>query len=165
MSGLNQTIANNIVEFRDQHGKFVNREQLKKVARLGEKAFEQAAGFLRIANGNNPLDASAVHPESYGLVEIIAGKNNKNVRSLIGDTRFLKSLKPVDYVSAQFGLPTVTDIIHELDKPGRDPRPEFKMATFQDGVVAWTTTSRRVRARPAMNDPRSGRKAPGCAPR
>ncbi len=134
VSGLNQSIANNIVEFRDKNGVFKNRNQLKKVSRLGEKAFEQAAGFLRIANGENPLDKSAVHPESYELVEAIAQKNKKDVSELIGDTAFLRSLKAKEYVTEKFGLPTITDIIRELDKPGRDPRPEFKTASFQEGV-------------------------------
>src|SRR5690606_14484983 len=108
--------------------------QLMEVARLGAKAFEQAAGFLRIANGDNPLDASAVHPESYAVVEKIARNNGKEIRALIGDRTFLKSLKPQDYVDGKFGVPTVTDIIAELDKPGRDPRPEFKTARFTEGV-------------------------------
>ncbi|WNO09372.1 Tex family protein [Teredinibacter sp. KSP-S5-2] len=134
VSGLNQSIANNIVEFRNKNGALKNREQLKDVPRLGAKAFEQAAGFLRIANGDNPLDSSAVHPESYAVVEEIAKKNNKDVQGLIGDTGFLRKLSANDYVSEKFGLPTVQDIIQELDKPGRDPRPEFKTAQFQEGV-------------------------------
>jgi uncharacterized protein len=134
ISGLNQTLASNIVEFRNQNGAFASRDQLKKVPRLGDKTFEQAAGFLRVMNGDNPLDASAVHPESYSIVEKIAQKSTRQVRGLIGDSAFLRSLKPVDYIDENFGLPTVTDIIKELDKPGRDPRPEFKSATFMDGV-------------------------------
>ncbi|VUD53415.1 30S ribosomal protein S1 [Thalassocella blandensis] len=134
VSGLNQSIANNIVEFRNQNGALKSREQLLKVPRLGAKAFEQAAGFLRIAGGDNPLDASAVHPESYSVVEKIAQKNSRNIAGLIGDTAFLRNLKANDYVDDNFGVPTVTDIIQELDKPGRDPRPEFKTAQFQDGV-------------------------------
>ncbi len=134
VSGLNQTIANNIVAFRDENGAFNTRSQLKKVPRLGDKTFEQAAGFLRVANGDNPLDASAVHPESYSVVETIAEKNDKNISGLVGDSAFLRSLSAQDYISEQFGLPTVTDIISELDKPGRDPRPEFKTAQFQEGV-------------------------------
>jgi uncharacterized protein len=134
ISGLNQTLASNIVEFRNQNGAFASREQLKKVPRLGDKTFEQAAGFLRVMNGDNPLDGSAVHPESYSIVEKIAQKSARQVRGLIGDSAFLRSLKPVDYIDDNFGLPTVTDIIKELDKPGRDPRPEFKSATFMDGV-------------------------------
>lgn len=134
VAGLNQSIANNIVEFRNNNGALKNRKQLLDVSRLGAKAFEQAAGFLRIANGENPLDASAVHPESYSVVENIAHKNNRNVKALVGDSAFLRNLKPQDYISEQFGVPTVTDIIQELDKPGRDPRPEFKTAQFQEGV-------------------------------
>lgn len=134
VAGLNQTIASNIVEFRNKNGALKNRKQLMEVSRLGAKAFEQAAGFLRIAGGDNPLDASAVHPESYVVVEKIAKKNGRDIKALIGDTGFLRGLKPQEYVDEKFGLPTVTDIIKELDKPGRDPRPEFKTATFQEGV-------------------------------
>lgn len=134
VSGLNSSIANNIVDFRDQNGAFKSREELKKVSRFGAKTFEQAAGFLRVAGGDNPLDASAVHPESYSVVEAIAEKNNRPIHNLMGDSGFLRSLKAADYTSEAFGLPTVTDIISELDKPGRDPRPEFKTAQFQDGV-------------------------------
>ncbi len=134
VSGLNASIAANIVEFRNQNGVFNNRDQLKKVSRLGAKAFEQAAGFLRIANGENVLDRSAVHPESYNVVEAIAVKNQRELKSLIGDSGFLRSLKAVDYTSDTVGVPTVVDIIAELEKPGRDPRPEFKTAQFQEGV-------------------------------
>ncbi len=134
ISGLNQTLASNIVEFRNQNGAFRNREQLKKVSRLGEKTFEQAAGFLRVMNGDNPLDASAVHPESYQVVEKIVAKTGRNIKSLIGDSAFLRSLKPAEFADERFGLPTVTDIIRELDKPARDPRPEFRTATFMEGV-------------------------------
>lgn len=134
VSGLNETIARNIVEFRNTNGAFSNRLQLKQVSRLGDKTFEQAAGFLRINNGSNPLDASSVHPEAYPLVERIIAKASRDIKSIIGDTAFLKSIKPADYVDAVFGVPTITDIIAELDKPGRDPRPEFKTATFKEGV-------------------------------
>ena len=134
VAGLNQTIADNIVAFRDENGPFKQRKELKKVARLGEKTFEQAAGFLRIANGDNPLDSSAVHPESYNLVSRMADSLGKPVKSLVGDSTLLRSINAKDYVNEQFGLPTVTDILAELDKPGRDPRPEFKTATFKDGV-------------------------------
>ncbi len=134
VSGLNQSIANNIVEFRNSIGQIKNRKQLKEVPRLGAKAFEQAAGFLRIAKGENPLDASAVHPESYKLVERIAEKSKKPVTSLVGDTKFLRGLTASEYTDDNFGLPTVKDILQELEKPGRDPRPEFKTAQFQDGV-------------------------------
>ncbi len=134
VSGLNATLANNIVEFRDSNGVFKSRAALKKVPRLGDKTFEQAAGFLRVAGGDNPLDASAVHPESYAVVEKIAQKNQRELKGLIGDSNFLRSLKAPEYTDDTFGLPTVTDIILELDKPGRDPRPEFKTAQFQEGV-------------------------------
>jgi len=134
VSGLSQSIANNIVEFRDNNGAFNSRADLKAVPRLGAKTYEQAAGFLRIANGANPLDASAVHPESYAVVEKIAQRNSLDMAGLVGNTTFLRSVKAADYVDEQFGLPTVTDIISELDKPGRDPRPDFKAAQFQEGV-------------------------------
>jgi protein Tex len=134
VSGLNQSIANNIVALRDQQGSFSNRKALKKVSRFGEKTFEQAAGFLRVMGGDNPLDASAVHPESYCVVERIAEVRQRKVESLVGDSSFLRSLNPGDYTDDNFGLPTVQDIIGELDKPGRDPRPEFKMAEYQEGV-------------------------------
>ena len=136
VAGLSSTIAQNIVDYRDEHGRFEARTTLKKVARLGPKAFEQCAGFLRIMDGKNPLDASSVHPEAYPVVKTIAEKNSKQVKSLIGDTQFLRGLHAVDYTDDNFGLPTVTDIIKELDKPGRDPRPEFKTATFAEGVNA-----------------------------
>ncbi|MCC2637232.1 MAG: transcription accessory protein [Moraxellaceae bacterium] len=135
IAGLNTTIAQNIVSYRDSNGAFKSREELKKVPRLGDKTFEQAAGFLRIMNGENPLDASAVHPESYPVVQKLASKSSKDIRELLGDSRFLKAVNAADYVDDKFGLPTVTDILKELEKPGRDPRPEFKTATFQDGVT------------------------------
>ncbi|MEN9986112.1 MAG: hypothetical protein RI925_1614 [Pseudomonadota bacterium] len=134
VSGLNSTIAGNIVSYRDSHGAFRQRKALLKVPRLGDKTFEQAAGFLRIMNGDNPLDRSAVHPEAYPLVERIVARCNKPVTALIGDVSALKTLKPSDYTDERFGLPTVMDILRELEKPGRDPRPEFKTATFADGV-------------------------------
>ncbi len=134
VAGLSNTIAQNIVDYRDENGRFEARTTLKKVARLGPKAFEQCAGFLRIMDGKNPLDASSVHPEAYPVVKKIAEKNSKNVKALIGDTQFLRGLHAVDYTDDSFGVPTVSDIIKELDKPGRDPRPEFKTATFADGV-------------------------------
>jgi len=134
ISGLNATLANNIVQFRDANGAFKSRSELKKVPRLGEKTFEQAAGFLRVMNGDNPLDASAVHPETYPLVKRIAADTGRDIRSLIGDSAFLKRLDPKQFTDETFGLPTVTDILGELDKPGRDPRPEFKTAEFQEGV-------------------------------
>ncbi|MBQ1558121.1 MAG: S1 RNA-binding domain-containing protein, partial [Pseudomonas sp.] len=113
---------------------FASRAELKKVPRLGEKTFEQAAGFLRVMNGDNPLDASAVHPETYPLVERIAQDTGRDIRSLIGDSSFLKRLDPAQFTDERFGLVTVGDILKELDKPGRDPRPEFKTAEFQEGV-------------------------------
>ncbi|HFQ5188513.1 TPA: Tex family protein [Vibrio vulnificus] len=134
VAGLSTTLAQNIVDFRDEHGRFDSRTTLKKVPRLGPKAFEQCAGFLRIMDGKNPLDASAVHPEAYPVVKAIAEKNQKAVKALIGDSSFLKGLRAVDYTDEHFGVPTVTDIIKELDKPGRDPRPEFKTATFAEGI-------------------------------
>ncbi|HLV77431.1 MAG TPA: Tex family protein [Marinobacter sp.] len=134
VSGLNQSIAQNIVDFRNQNGKFVNRRQLLKVSRLGERTFEQAAGFLRIAGGDNPLDRSSVHPEAYGVVEAIAARNSRKVEQIVGDSAFLRTLDPREYVTEQFGLPTIRDIISELEKPGRDPRPEFRFASFEEGV-------------------------------
>ncbi|MCP8900447.1 Tex family protein [Gilvimarinus xylanilyticus] len=134
VSGLNASLANNIVEFRDKNGAFTNRNQLKDVTRFGAKTFEQAAGFLRVSGGDNPLDASAVHPETYTVVEAIAEKNQRDVKGLVGDSGFLGSLKAQDYVTEQFGVPTITDILKELDKPGRDPRPEFRTAAFKEGV-------------------------------
>ncbi|QFU77716.1 RNA-binding transcriptional accessory protein [Halioglobus maricola] len=134
VSGLNQSIATNIVSLRDAQGKFADRKALLGVSRFGDKTFEQAAGFLRVSGGDNPLDASAVHPESYGVVEQIAAQRQRDMSSIIGDSSFLKALNPADYISDSVGLPTVRDIISELDKPGRDPRPEFKMAEFQEGV-------------------------------
>ncbi|MEY4640190.1 MAG: Transcription accessory protein RNA-binding domain [Pseudomonadota bacterium] len=134
VSGLTPSIATNIVAHRNQNGAFKTRKDLMKVPRLGEKCFEQAAGFLRIMNGDNPLDASAVHPESYEVVERIAAKMSKNVHEIIGDSSFLRSLKPEQFTNEKFGVPTVKDIIAELEKPGRDPRPEFKSADFMEGV-------------------------------
>ena len=134
VSGLNQTIADNIVEHRDQKGPFKNREELKLVPRFGQRTFEQAAGFLRIANGDNPLDSSAVHPETYSLVERMARDKNTAQQSLVGDSKLLRQLDPANYVDKRFGLPTIRDILAELDKPGRDPRPEFKTAKFKEGV-------------------------------
>ena len=135
VAGLSNTLAQNIVDYRDENGRFASRSTLKKVARLGPKAFEQCAGFLRIMDGKNPLDASAVHPEAYPVVKAIAEKNNKEIKALIGNSDFLRGLHAVDYTNDNFGVPTVSDIIKELDKPGRDPRPEFKTATFADGVT------------------------------
>lgn len=134
VSGLNKTLAHNIVNFRDTNGAFPDRKALLKVERLGPKAFEQAAGFLRIVNGSNPLDASAVHPEAYPVVDRIVDTTAVAVNDIIGNTELLKSLSPETFTSDAFGLPTVKDILKELDKPGRDPRPEFKTAAFKEGV-------------------------------
>jgi protein Tex len=134
IAGLNKVIAKNIIDWRNENGQFTDRKQLLKVPRLGPKAFEQCAGFLRIMDGKNPLDASAVHPEAYPVVERILEKNHKSLKEILGDTNYLKSLKAIDYVDDHFGVPTVTDIIKELDKPGRDPRPEFKTAQFADDI-------------------------------
>ncbi|MEE4146317.1 MAG: Tex family protein [Halieaceae bacterium] len=134
VSGLNQSIAGNIVALRDQRGSFASRSELLKVPRFGEKTFEQAAGFLRVMGGDNPLDASAVHPESYRVVASIAARQRRDIGSMIGDAGFLRGLDPAAYTDDRVGLPTVKDILSELAKPGRDPRPEFRMATFQEGV-------------------------------
>ena len=134
ISGLNATTAKNIVAFRDANGAFRNRQQILKVPRLGERTFEQAAGFLRIASGDNPLDASAVHPESYPVVERIVSRTGVPVDKLIGNVAVLRALTPESLADARFGVPTVKDILAELEKPGRDPRPEFKTATFKEGI-------------------------------
>ncbi|MEZ5964937.1 MAG: Tex family protein [Planctomycetota bacterium] len=136
VAGLSPTLAKNIVSHRDQHGAFRSRKQLLDVDRLGPKAFEQSAGFLRIRGGDNPLDASGVHPEAYPVVERILAKTGRSVDALVGDTAALRGLRPDEFTDATFGVPTVADILQELEKPGRDPRPEFKTATFQDGVEA-----------------------------
>ncbi|WP_343742697.1 Tex family protein [Herbaspirillum huttiense] len=134
VSGLNASVAQSIVSYRDMKGMFNSRAALREVPRLGDKTFEQAAGFLRVMNGENPLDASAVHPESYPLVEKILADIKKDVKSVLGQTSLLKGLSPAKYADEKFGVPTVTDILKELDKPGRDPRPEFTTATFKEGV-------------------------------
>ena len=134
VAGLSAALAANIVSYRDEHGAFRNRKEILKVARLGEKAFEQCAGFLRVMSGDNPLDASAVHPEAYPVVERILKKSGREMGSLVGDSKFLNTLAANDFTDEKFGEPTVKDIIKELDKPGRDPRPEFKTAEFKEGV-------------------------------
>jgi uncharacterized protein len=134
VSGLNTSIAGNIVNYRDTHGRFNSRTSLKEVPRLGPKAFEQCAGFLRIRDGENPLDASAVHPESYSTVEAIARKSQQDIKQLIGNASSLKQLSANDFVNESTGLITVKDILSELAKPGRDPRPEFKFAEYKEGV-------------------------------
>ena len=134
VSGLSNTVAQGIVAYRDANGAFASRAALKKVPRLGDKTFEQAAGFLRIVNGANPLDASAVHPESYPVVEKILADVKRDMKAVIGDGSLLKGLNPAKYADEKFGVPTVSDILKELEKPGRDPRPEFTTATFKEGV-------------------------------
>jgi protein Tex len=134
VSGIGEGLAENIVRHRDEHGAFRARTALKDVPRLGPKAFEQCAGFLRIQGGDDPLDASAVHPEAYPVVRRIVKAAGGDIRSLIGNSAMLRTLRPEDFVDATFGLPTVTDILRELEKPGRDPRPAFKTATFAEGI-------------------------------
>lgn len=134
VAGLNSIIANNIVNYRDSNGKFKNRKQLTKVSRLGDKTFEQCAGFLRINDGDNPLDKSAVHPESYPLVELIATKLGLGLQDLIGNSQILNTIKATEFTAHGYGLPTIQDVLKELDKPGRDPRGEFKTAQFKDGI-------------------------------
>ncbi len=134
VAGLSESMAENIVAYREANGAFKNRKEILKVSRLGPKVFEQAAGFLKISNGDNPLDASSVHPEAYPVVKNILEKNQCEINKVIGDRAFLSSLAANDYVMEGFGEPTVRDIIQELEKPGRDPRPEFKTASFKEGV-------------------------------
>ncbi|MBN9227178.1 MULTISPECIES: Tex family protein [Legionella] len=134
VSGLNEALAKNIVLYRDEHGAFKNRMELKSVSRMGEKAFQQAAGFLRIMHGDNPLDASCVHPEAYPLVEKIIADKNIDIKKLIGNKDALHSVNAAQFIDEQFGLPTIRDVLRELEKPGRDPRPEFKTAQFKEGV-------------------------------
>lgn len=134
VSGLNETIAKNLVQYRDENGAFLNREQLKNVARMGEKTFQQAAGFLRIMNGENPLDASCVHPEAYSLVEKIIADQGVDIRSTIGNRDVLQKVSAERYIDTDYGLPTIRDILRELEKPGRDPRPEFKTVNFKEGI-------------------------------
>lgn len=134
VSGLNSVLAKNIVEYRDAHGRFVNRGQLLKVARLGDKTFEQAAGFLRVRDGDNPLDQSSVHPEAYPVVEKILRRIGKGIGEVMGQPAALKGLSAAEFIDEKFGVPTVRDILVELEKPGRDPRPEFKTATFREGI-------------------------------
>lgn len=134
VSGLSKNVAQSIVDCRDAQGPFSSRAALRNVPRLGEKTFEQAAGFLRVIGGESPLDASAVHPESYPLVEKILADLNRDVKSVIGDAGSLRTLDPAKYADEKFGVPTISDILKELEKPGRDPRPEFSTATFKEGV-------------------------------
>lgn len=134
VSGLSATIADNVVKFRNEHGAFGSRDALLKVPRLGAKTFEQAAGFLRVVDGDNPLDASSVHPEAYPVVERILADLGKPIKQVMGDGSMLRGIDPAKYTDEKFGLPTVRDILKELEKPGRDPRPEFKTAEFKEGV-------------------------------
>jgi uncharacterized protein len=138
VSGLNKVLAKNIVEYRDANGPFPNRTTIRKVPRLGDKTFEQAAGFLRINDGDNPLDRSSVHPEAYPVVERILARISKGIVDVMGQPAVLKGLSPADFTDEKFGVPTVRDILTELEKPGRDPRPEFKTATFQEGIESLT---------------------------
>ena len=134
VSGLSSAVAQSIVAYRDMKGMFTSRAALREVPRLGEKTYEQAAGFLRVMGGDNPLDASAVHPESYPLVQKILADLKQEMKTIIGDSKLLKSLNPAKYADEKFGIPTISDILKELEKPGRDPRPEFASATFKEGV-------------------------------
>lgn len=134
VSGIGSGLAENIVAHRDNNGPFRSRKALKDVARLGPKAYEQCAGFLRIRGGDDPLDSSSVHPEAYPVVRRMVKTAGSEVGSLIGNTAVLRTLKAADFVDDSFGLPTVSDILQELEKPGRDPRPVFKTATFKEGV-------------------------------
>src|SRR5438552_1361706 len=134
VSGLNRVLAKNVVEYRDSNGPFPNRKKLRKVPRLGDKSFEQAAGFLRINHGDNPLDRSSVHPEAYPIVERIPARISKGIGEVMGQPAALKGLSPAEFTDDKFGVPTVRDILTELEKPGRDPRPEFKTATFQERI-------------------------------
>lgn len=134
ISGLNEQLAKQLVQYRDEHGRFINRQQLKKIPRMGEKTFLLAAGFLRITDGDNPLDASCVHPEAYPLVEKMLADQNIAIQEVIGNREWLQSVNETEYVDEHYGLPTIRDVLKELEKPGRDPRPEFKTAQFKEGV-------------------------------
>ncbi len=134
VSGIGEGLAHSIVSYREEHGPFRTRAVLKKVPRLGPKAFELSAGFLRIRNGDDPLDASGVHPEAYPVVRRILAATNRQLERLIGDTSVLGQLEPEAFTDSVFGVPTVTDILRELEKPGRDPRPAYKTANFREGV-------------------------------
>ena len=149
VSGLGPSLAENIIQYRNENGAFKSREELKNVPRLGGKAFEQAAGFIRILGAENPLDASAVHPESYWVVEQMAKDHQISVRELMSSDQVRKKVRLDQYVSEEIGLPTLKDIMNELSKPGRDPRAQFEAFSFQDGVES-------------INDLRPGMKLPGC---
>ncbi len=167
ISGLSEGLAKNIVAFRDEHGPFKSRGKLLKVPRVGDRTYQQAAGFLRIMDGDDPLDASAVHPEAYPVVQKIVAKTGLEVKALIGKTAVLRALKAEDFADAQFGVPTVKDILSELEKPGRDPRPEFKTAAFKEGVneiaepSAWHDARRRRHQRRQLRRLRRHRRPPG----
>ncbi|MEE1123779.1 MAG: helix-hairpin-helix domain-containing protein, partial [Acinetobacter pseudolwoffii] len=135
IAGLNKSIAQQIVEFRKENGRFDNRQSLKKVPRLGERTFEQAAGFLRVQDGSEPLDASAVHPESYALVSKIVEAKATTVKDIIGNTEIIRQVNAEEFADEKFGLPTIKDVLSELEKPGRDPRPEFRTAKFRDDIT------------------------------
>jgi len=135
IAGLNKAIAQKIVEYRKENGRFDNRQDLKKVPRLGDRTFEQAAGFLRIQESNQPLDASSVHPESYGLVEKIVEAKATTVKDIIGNSEIIRQVDPNQFIDDKFGLPTIQDVLAELEKPGRDPRPEFRTAKFRDDIT------------------------------
>ena len=134
VSGIGAGLAQNIVLHRDAHGSFRSRKALKDVPRLGSKAFEQCAGFLRITQGDDPLDVTGIHPESYPVVRRIIQAAKSDIKSLVGNAATLRQLPPQTFVDDTFGLPTVTDILRKLEKPGRDPRPTFKTASFKEGV-------------------------------
>ena len=134
VSGIGEGLADNIVVYRDANGPFRSRRTLKDVPRLGPKAFEQCAGFLRIRGGDNPIDATSVHPEAYPVVRRIVEKTKRDISALIGNSHVLGALNPKDFIDDTIGLATVTDILNELERPGRDPRPAFKTATFKEGV-------------------------------
>jgi uncharacterized protein len=134
VSGLSTAVAESLVAYRDSHGQFQSRLDLRQVPRFGEKTFEQAAGFLRVMNGSNPLDSSAVHPESYPLVEKILAKIKKSMKEVLSDPGALASIQPELFIDAKYGMPTIVDVLKELEKPGRDPRPEFTTAAFKEGI-------------------------------
>jgi uncharacterized protein len=138
VSGIGSGLAQSIVQHRDVNGPFKSRKALRQVPRLGPKAFEQCAGFLRITGGDDPLDASGVHPEAYPIVRKILAATRNDIKALIGNAEILRQVKPQSFVDDTFGLPTVTDILRELEKPGRDPRPAFKAAVFKEGVETLT---------------------------
>ena len=135
IAGLNKSIAQQIVDFRKENGRFDNRQALKNVPRLGERTFEQAAGFLRIQDGSEPLDASAVHPESYALVSKMVEAKATTVKDIIGNSEIIRQIDAEALVDDKFGLPTIKDVLAELEKPGRDPRPEFRTAKFREDIT------------------------------